>query len=262
MRIRSYITSVAIGVLLYGGASARTIQYDSGQWTTFESSDTAVSLTTDCPVCLITTGTTASSTSSGSASISVDGYNLNFSLIPGSSEGAVATAVGYNDGTVFPPAGIPSNLPSAGTVAYEFNWGNMPTDSTFGNANISEQVEIFIASPTSFDVSINYNDPSVDVGCGNESAVFSISPGGGGAGTSYSAHGACSVSTNDNVFEFSANQLINAVPGTSSIAGWTASGTTASAPEIDGKSGIAGLTLLLGVIAVTRGRAQVSRIVR
>jgi hypothetical protein len=261
MKFGSYITSVAIGVLLCSGAGARTIQYDSGQWTTFNGPGTAASLTTDCPVCLITTGTTASSTSSGIASISVDGYNLNFSLAPGSSAGPVETAVGYNDGSQLPPLGIPSNLPTANTVAYEFNWGSGATDSDSLDNGISEQVEIFIASPTSFDVSINYNDPSVDVGCGSENAVFSISPAGGGAGTSYSAHGACSVSTNDNVFEFSANQLINAAPGTSSIAGWTASGTVASAPEIDGKSGISGLTLLLGVIVVMRSRGQVSRIV-
>lgn len=241
MKIGSYITSVVIGALIYGAAGARTIEYDAGQWSSLPDG-------------------IASSVSNSSAALSIDGDELSFSVSPGvTSDDTLQSVIGFNSGLAG-TTDLPANLASASSVVgYEFNWGSAPGPAQ-SPGGISEQVIVYVASPTLFDVSINYADPSVDVGCGNENAVFSMSPTGGGAGTSYSAHGACSVSTNANLFEFSGNQLINATPGTNSIAGWSASATSVSAPEIDAKSAIAGLTLLLGVIAVMRGRGQVSRI--
>jgi hypothetical protein len=169
------------------------------------------------------------SISSTGGTLNVDGYSL--AVAPGgtfavSTPPAVPFITGVNNS--FPPA-----------IAYEFNWGTDASNSDSSANGIAEQVVVDVTSPTAFTVDFNYANTS----CSKETGTFSF------GGTTYSAADPCSANQKASGNGFSVvNGKILALPS-----GWNP-GTKVAAPELDPNSAFSGLALLLGGIAVVRGR--------
>jgi hypothetical protein len=94
-----------------------------------------------------------------------------------------------------------------------------------------------------YDSSIGTLDPT----CSSQTASLTL--GTGKNAKTYSLKDACGGSSGEYVFDFSSKGTLE---GSNPFSGTT----TTAAPEMDSKSAIAGVTLLLGLIAVLRGRRR------
>jgi hypothetical protein len=91
-------------------------------------------------------------------------------------------------------------------------------------------------------------------------------------GVTYTSNGSFVPSTTDNDFLFDSTGKLLGGLGTDQFGdtvvlsgvptGWTAGGSTISAPEIDPSSAVAGLTLLAGALVLMRGGRRTLKVVR
>jgi hypothetical protein len=142
-----------------------------------------------------------------------------------------------------------------------FNWGTNPASQTVGPSGISEQVVVYqlqdgqtlplVGSTTqtfttsgAIEVDFNYFNTS----CGGESASLAVGK------QKYTSGNPCAAGDNAFFFNDSTGKLV--LEG--AVSGWKP-GTVASAPEIDPNSAVTGLSLLLGSLAVLRGRRSLPR---
>jgi len=119
------------------------------------------------------------------------------------------------------------------------------------------------------EVEFNYNtffDPTLATTAGT--ASFTL------GGVTYMSKGTLLPTTTDNDFLFNSagvliGEIVTASNGTASVVagvpeGWTikssGGGGTVTAPEIDPASSIAGMTLLAGLLAVSRGRRRTLKV--
>jgi hypothetical protein len=170
-------------------------------------------------------------TSLSDAPLAPDGFAL--SIVAGADSTAGGCS-GFN-GAGDPTVNTPGNqwMLQGGVV-------NPPTGSPFDPG-----WEVLVTEPTTsaFTVEFLYDSTTaaLDPACLTETATLTLLTG------SYSYKGACGGS-GDYTFTFNAK--------TGQLEGSAWQGVVASAPEIDPRSAISGLTLLFGFIAVMRGRRK------
>jgi hypothetical protein len=172
-----------------------------------------------------------------SVSTSIDGVAIDFA--PGTSQTAY-TLGSYGPGTYNPTWG-----PSV-----EYGWEPLSGQPALPLI-FAEQVQIYPTSASDFTIYFNYAAAS----CAGETASFTVS------GTTYKSANPCSVSGKNGgeaggapPDEGSGNDFVVDKGKVVTIpAGWTAQ-TTAKAPEMSSSSAVAALTLLMGLVAVLRGR--------
>jgi len=222
MKFGNCMSGLVTGMIICGSAHARSINTD-----------------TFSPY-------TSPSTPQDSASLAGISGLSNLSFAPGISITTAGDFV-YGIQSNYTPASV--NYPSyTSSTAYMYNWGSMPTNQ---GAGISEQVMLYepassAGEPFSLEVDFNYNSNVVTNGCAGQKATFAA--GNTTFTDTFSATNSCTAGTNAFFFN-SSGQLIGGTP-----AGWQTA--TTAAPEIDSKSAIGALTLLLGFVAVMRDRRQ------
>jgi len=240
--------AILAAMAMSGTVAARTISVDSGDYANFDSS-------------LLNNGATLFSGTGQSTTI--DGLLLSFS--PGTS---LTTGAMFfpNNGTTADyclDTGCTTAI-NQGTGAM-FNWGPQPASQLIGPAGITEQVIVYsladgqslpvlgsssqtFTTSGAFEVDFNYAATSA-TGCAGETASISV------GSQKYTSVNPCVAVDNAFFFNDAGGKL--ALEGTPS--GWAAAGGVVSAPEIDTHSAIAGLSLLLGGLAVLLGRRRVTK---
>jgi hypothetical protein len=217
---------IVLGMILCGAAHARTISYDCGQYNSYKSVDPEGSkgLTVSFAPGVDTSDTTVTGDGTIDNGAACEGYSATGAIGPGGA--LVSNPVGKQ----WMEQGNFYNSTNNGLQA---NWEVVVTKPTASNPN------------SDFTVEFLYNTPMIsqtDSGCKSETATLKLS-----SGASYSLKDACGGS-GDYLFTFTKQgQLVGSNPF---------AGTTTAAPEMDSKSAIAGVTLLLGLIAVLRGRRR------
>jgi hypothetical protein len=218
MKFLNFMGLVVLGTIVCGAAHARrTISYDCGAYqTTLAQSPFQVG--TNVP-------TTVLPINVANSSLDVGNYSL--TIGPGAGFGAGFCEV--------------DNSPDGIAVASQWMLQGGATKSP--NTGFNALWEVLVTDdPGKFTVDFMYDstitNKGVDPGCAGDTAMLSVNS------AKYSLKGACG-GAGDYSFTFngSTGKLIGSA--------WS---TVAATPEIDSKSALSGLTLLLGLIAMTRAR--------
>jgi hypothetical protein len=224
----------------------------------------------------------------GFATLLVFGFTASLTIVPraeaghslrideGNGAGCMSTYTANGDATnVFTPGGTYLNsvacTPNSSSPADLFPNGTATNDSaTFDSTFTATGGEMFqyytnaIGPQPDAQVAL-WNLPVGPFGATTEIELNGWCPGGSGAsftlgGNTFS--GGCNGTSTDLLFQSGSivGYVTDASDGTAiivkgaAVPGWTESGVVTSAPELDPSSLIAGLTLLLGSLAVVRGR--------
>jgi hypothetical protein len=227
MKLLNCMGLIVGGMLACAAAQARTISYDCGQYNSYKSVDPegAKGLTVSFSPGVDTSDTTVTGDGSIDNGAACEGYNASGAIGPGGASASNPVGKQWME---------QGNFYNSTSNGLQANWEVVVTTPTASNPS------------SNFTVEFLYNTPMIsqtDAGCKSETATLHLS-----SGASYSLKDACGGS-GDYLFTFTKQgQLVGSNPFSGT--------TTTAAPEIDSKSAIAGVTLLLGLIAVLRGRRR------